>query len=87
MTVNPADVKKRVRRCLVRSVLVGSTLENVTDDTHLFDDAVLDSLSTVAMVSEIEKEFQIKLQEDDVFSSSFTTLRGIAELIESRLGA
>ena len=72
---------------MVRSVSANSNLENVTEDTHLFDDAVLDSLSTVAMISEIEKEFQIKLKEDDVFSPSFTTLRGIAELIEPRSAA
>jgi acyl carrier protein len=87
MTINPREVKKRVWQCLVRSVSANSSLKNVTEDTHLFDDAVLDSLSTVAMVSELEKEFQIKLKEDDVFSPSFTTLRGITELIEPRSGA
>jgi acyl carrier protein len=81
------EMKTRVWQCLVRSVPADLSLQNVSDDTHLFDEAVLDSFSTVAMFSEIEREFRIKLKEDDVFSPSFATLRGIAELIEPRSGA
>ena len=79
------EMKTRVRQCLVRSVPATVSLEGVSENTHLFDDAVLDSLSTVAMVSELEKEFQIKLRENDVFSPSFTSLRGIAELVGERV--
>jgi len=83
---NDGHVKKRVWQCLVRSV-PNLSLQDVKDDTHLFDDAVLDSLSTVAMILEIEKEFQIKLKEDDVFSPSFTTLSGIAGLVGEHVRA
>ena len=86
MTTNTEEVQKRVWQCLVQSVSNNSNLESVTEDTHLFNDAVLDSLSTVAMVSELEKEFEIKLREDDVFSPSFTSLRGIAGLVGERVG-
>jgi acyl carrier protein len=85
MTDDLDEMKSRVRHCLVRSVPADLSLQNVSDDTHLFDAAVLDSLSTVALFSEIEKEFQIKLKEEDVFSPSFTTLGGIAELVRERV--
>lgn len=86
MTTNNDEVQKRVWQCMVRSVPNTLDLESVNEDTHLFDDAVLDSLSTVTIVSELEKEFAIKLKEDDVFSPSFTSLRGIAELVGERAG-
>jgi len=86
MTNSIDEITTRVRQCLVRSVPANLSLRDVNDDTHLFDEAVLDSLSTVAMIVEIEKEFQFKLKEDDVFSPSFTSLRGIAELAGERVG-
>ena len=87
MTGDLDEMKTRVRHCLMRSVPADLSLQNVSDDTHLFDEAVLDSLSTVALFSEIETEFQIKLKEDDVFSTSFTTIGGIAELVEIAVSA
>jgi acyl carrier protein len=81
------ETETRVRECLVRSVPANVSVQSVRYDTHLFEEAVLDSLSTVTMISEIEKEFKIKLKEDDVFNPSFTSLRGIAELVAERVGA
>ncbi len=81
------ELDNRVLQCLIRSVPDQLRLQTLSASTHLFDDAVLDSLSTVVMVSELEKEFQIKLKEDDVFSPSFTSLRGIANLVAERVGA
>lgn len=81
------ETETRVRECLVRSVPANLSLQRVSYDTHLFEEAVLDSLSTVTMVSEIEKEFKIKLNEDDVFNPSFTTLGGIAGLVGKRIGS
>ena len=55
-------------------------------DTDLIETGVIDSLALVELIFQIEQEFGIAIQLDEVSVERFRTVKGIAELLTS-LGA
>ena len=55
-------------------------------DTLLIDSGVLDSLSLVELLVEIEREFSVSVPLEDLDLESFNTIRSISDLIVSLNG-
>jgi len=53
-------------------------------DTDLFETGVLDSLAFVELLAFLEKEFEIKVQLNDVEVDNFKTIRKIANFVLER---
>jgi acyl carrier protein len=53
-------------------------------DESLFDSGFLDSFALPDMVSELEREFQIKIPDSDLNPRKFETISRIETYIESR---
>ena len=60
-----------------------SAVMNVTEDTDLFTDLALTSVSMLYMVIAIEEDFNIRF--DNVGASDFKTLGDVVDYIEARL--
>ncbi len=58
-----------------------------TCDVHLFEAGYLDSLSLVRLIAFVEADFTVQLDKKQLFSEEFTTINGIASLIEAALPA
>jgi len=78
------DILGTVRRIVRAAAGEKAALDGLTDDTDMFESAFLDSVSTVELIASLEKEFSIKLRDEDVFSPRFATIRSIAELLQER---
>jgi acyl carrier protein len=50
--------------------------------THLFESGYVDSAGVVELIAFLESTFKIRLGDDQVFSEDFTTINGIAALVE-----
>ena len=60
--------------------IIGST-ESVFRDEHLFEGGYVDSAGVVELILFIESTFNVKLEDEHVFSECFTTINGIAALV------
>ena len=54
-------------------------------DVHLFEAGYIDSIGMVELVAFVEETFEITLDEEQLFSDDFTTLRGIAGIVMEAL--
>ena len=50
-------------------------------DTKLIDDKIIDSLTLTALISELESEFNIEIDMDDIIPENFNSIDAIAELV------
>jgi acyl carrier protein len=50
--------------------------------THLFESGYVDSAGVVELIAFLESTFKIRLDDDQVFSDDFTTINGIAAIVE-----
>lgn len=54
-------------------------------DTDLFEEAFLDSLQFVKLLSLLEQNFQICISTDDIEIGNFKSIKNIAEFIEGKM--
>jgi acyl carrier protein len=73
----PHDIARRLSALFERSL--HATVP--TDDTDLLDSGVIDSLSFVTLLAEIEREFEVAIPLLDLDFDRVKTLSAIAELV------
>ncbi|MDE2491266.1 MAG: acyl carrier protein [Elusimicrobia bacterium] len=74
---------ERVRRCL-RRCAPQAPEEALAPGAPLFDNKVLDSLTTVELALLLEREFGVRVRAADLSRERFGTVEAIARFVESR---
>lgn len=64
--------------------LTGGHLEALDRDVNLIDNGVLDSLSTLNLVSCLEKEYGIRIKSEDMTPENFGTVAQLAAMVEKK---
>jgi acyl carrier protein len=57
---------------------------DIDEDYPLLEKQVIDSLGMVTLVSLLEDEFNVEIDDGDVVPSNFRTIKDIAGLVESK---
>jgi len=56
--------------------------EQITEDTELVESGVLNSLSIVSLITQLEDEFGVEIADDAITAKNFSSVREIVLLIE-----
>lgn len=80
MSQNLAAVKDTLRNFIVEQFLPGESPENLADDVQLKESGILDSMSTLSLVSFVEKTYGIEVEPHEA-SNEFSTVGEIADLV------
>lgn len=75
-----AQIEQEVRNILTEKGFNGQT---VKIDENLMDELGMDSLDHVEMVMELEKSFNLSIDDDD--SSEFRTLKHVVDYLDERI--
>lgn len=73
-----SNIFDQVQRLIHRELLVD--LDKITQEADLFDDLNFDSLDSVEMVLELEREFDIEIADDAI--DELRTVRDIVDLVQ-----
>lgn len=79
------EIRIKVRDYILREFLDGEDESRLTDDTPLITGGIMDSIGTVRLVTHLEHEFQITLEQRDIVVQHFDTVQGVANLVERKL--
>jgi acyl carrier protein len=78
------DIKQTVRRYIVEHLSSADEAKGIADDTDLKESGILESLSTLKLVSFLEKTFNIEIQADDIDAGDLSSLARIETLVKAR---
>jgi acyl carrier protein len=78
-------VKNSIREHIVTRWLNGDA-RGLDDETDLQQIGVLDSFSTLDLVSFLDEAFQVQIEPSDINSETFRTVSTIASLVLEKLG-
>jgi acyl carrier protein len=78
------EIKLVIRKYLLENLLDQSSADELTDSTPLVTGGILDSISTLQLVSFLEKEFNIEFEPSDIDQEKLNTIPSIANFVQSK---
>ena len=60
-------------------------LKIIDDETHLISNKIFDSLGVINLILDLEKNFSISFDENDMLSDEFMTPKGLANIVNNKL--
>jgi acyl carrier protein len=82
MVTSQPDVADRIEQFIRRQFrIVSSPDAPFSRDAHLFESGYVDSAGVVELIAFVETTFDVKLEDEHVFSEQFTTVNGITAIV------
>ena len=75
---------QRIRQLMVENLTYSGSWSEVDEDYPLLAKHVIDSLGMLKLVSLIEEEFDVEIDDDDVVPDNWKTIRHVAALVDSK---
>lgn len=75
---------ERIKELMVENLTYSGSWSEVDEDYPLLAKHVIDSLGMLKLVSVIEEEFDVEIDDDDVVPANWKTIGDIAALVESK---
>ena len=80
------DVTERIRNFIREELLFEDVNRELTDETPLLGNDLIDSLGLMELVAFLEREFEVEIDDADIKAEHFRTVADIAALVERRIG-
>jgi acyl carrier protein len=81
------NMREVVRAFILENFLPGEDPKNLTDDTELKESGILDSLSTLKLVTFLEEQFGVEFEADDLEAGNLASIENIERLVKSKMAA
>jgi len=81
-----ADVKTQVREFIASEIMYDESPAVLTDDTKLLG-GIMDSLGLMQLVSYLEEQFEVEIDDSEVTVDNFQTINDIDRLVSSKVQA
>lgn len=85
MSDQTAEIRDAIKDHIISEFLVGEDPDVLTDDLPLISGGVLDSISTIKLVSFIEDRFGVQFEAHEVNTDYLDTLSSITKTVQSKL--
>ena len=77
-------MRETLRAYILENFLPGEDAKNLKDDTELKESGILDSLSTLKLVTFLEERFKVEFEADDLEAGNLATIESIERLVQSK---
>ena len=77
-------IRDAVRAYILEQFLPGEDPRNLTDDTELKESGILDSLSTLKLISFLEEQYHVEFEANDLAAGNLATITAIERLVRSK---
>ena len=75
----------RLSEFIIEKLEEATGIDEITEDSALFDEEILDSLSILYLVTEIETEYRVQIPLEEVTESHFSTVNRIVEYLNEKM--
>ena len=86
MMTDPQEIKARLKAYILSEFLPGESADNLANDTPLRTSGILDSLSTIKLVSFVEETFGVEIEAHETGIQDFDRIEDIAGLVARKQG-
>lgn len=86
MVTSQDEIAAAIERFIRKQFRIDQSVPSLRE-VHLFESGFVDSAGVVELIAFLESTFRIRLDDDHVFSDEFTTISGIAAIVEKATAA
>jgi len=76
------DTKNKIKDYIIESTF--DDVENITDDTLIFEKGVLDSMGLLFLIEFLKEEFGVTTNDDELIEENFESINKIVAFLESK---
>lgn len=80
------STEDRIKDLMESNLQWSGSWADVDEDYPLLEKQVVDSLGMITLISLLEDEFDVEIDDGDVVPRNFRTIRDIARLVDSKRG-
>ena len=81
-----STVQDKIKAMISDEVLVGVSVDEIGDDASLISDLNLDSIQMLSLITGLESQFEIMLDEEDLDLENLSSVNKLAEFVQKKLG-
>ncbi len=78
-------ILEKIKNILVEEVKLIAEEDVVNEDTHLQNDYAINSMQMVVLLVELEKEFKIEMDDDNVTQETIVNIKQLLTYLEDKL--
>ena len=82
MVTSQGEIASVIEHFIRKQFRIDGTVASLRG-AHLYESGFVDSAGVVELIAFLEATFNIRLDDDQVFSEDFTTINGIAAIVEA----
>jgi acyl carrier protein len=80
-----STIQDKIKKMISDEVLVGVSVDDIGDDASLISDLNLDSIQMLSLITGLETEFNIMLDEEDLDLENLSSVNKLAEFVQKKL--
>lgn len=80
-----STIQDKIKKMISDEVLVGVSVDDIGDDASLISDLNLDSIQMLSLITGLESEFNIMLDEEDLDLENLSSVNKLAEFVQKKL--
>lgn len=79
-----SDQKEKIKNFIVENFLFGNA-DGLNDDTSFLDEGIIDSTGVLELVTFLEEEFAIKIEDVELIPENLDSINSVAAFIETKV--
>lgn len=76
-------MKNQIREFVCKTTF--SDPNKINDDTQLFDEGIFDSMGLLNLISFLEEDFNVKIEDSELDATNFGSIAAIISFLERKL--
>jgi len=78
-----ANTQDRIISLICTDIAVDLSAEDITGQSSLFDDLSFDSIKIIELLTKLEQEFEIELDDEDLDFQVFATVKSLTTFVDT----
>jgi len=78
------DIKNKIRTFIVENFLFGKD-DGLNDETSFLDEGIIDSTGILELVSFMEEEFHIKVEDEELIPENLDSIKNVVAYLEKKI--
>ena len=79
-----SETRDKIRAFIMENFLFGND-QGLNDDTSLLDEGVIDSTGILELVSFLEEEFGISVEDDEILPENLDSIKNVVAYLERKM--